>query len=184
MTDEPSSRKKTRPLFHWYVDSALGKELVFALYTRPCRYGRCAFCALPGMSLGGEVVAARDIERQVDFVLSEYEPGQLHAIRKVSVYTASSSLDQECLPTRSLMYLALKIAEVERLRQTLGEWPILLLDDVSSELDAERNELLFRYLNGFSGQVLITTTSPGQLRLAPEIPRSSFVVRDGAPRPS
>jgi len=115
MTTEAVPRERTRPLFHWYVDSAAGKELVFALYTRPCRYGRCAFCALPGMSLGGEAVAARDIERQVDFVLSEYTHDQLDAVRKVSVYTASSSLDQECLPTRSLMYLALKVADLPRL---------------------------------------------------------------------
>ncbi len=112
MATEPPARDKTRPLFHWYVDCALGKELVFALYTRPCRYGRCAFCALPSMSLGGEAVEAGDIERQVDFVLSSYTSEQLHSLRKVSIYTASSSLDQECLPTRSLVYLALKIADL------------------------------------------------------------------------
>jgi radical SAM enzyme (TIGR01210 family) len=108
-------RDKTRPLFHWYVDCALGKELVFALYTRPCRYGRCAFCALPSLSLGGETVAARDIERQVDFVLSQYTAEQLDVVSQVSIYTASSSLDQECLPTRSLMYVALKVADLPQL---------------------------------------------------------------------
>jgi hypothetical protein len=106
---------RARPLFHWYVDCALGKELVLALYTRPCRYGRCAFCALPGLSLGGETVSARDIEAQIDFVLGSYTPEQLAAIHKVSVYTASSSLDQECLPTRSLMYLALRVADLPNL---------------------------------------------------------------------
>src|SRR5512136_1482982 len=115
MVTSPSTREKTRPLFHWYVDCALGKELVLALYTRPCRYGRCAFCALPGMSLGGEAVAAPDIERQVDYVLSQYTRDKLDAVRKLSVYTASSSLDQECLPTRSLMYLALRTTELPQL---------------------------------------------------------------------
>ena len=115
------TRDKRRPLFHWYVDCATGKELVVALYTRPCRYGRCAFCALPGLSLGGEAVDARDIDRQVDFVLSQYSPPQLDAVTKVSVYTASSSLDQECLPTRSLMYLALRICDLPLLRQVSME---------------------------------------------------------------
>ena len=58
-------KDKTKPLFHWYVDGIQGKELVLALYTRPCRYGRCAFCSLPNMSIGGESVSAFDIERQI-----------------------------------------------------------------------------------------------------------------------
>ncbi|MEN8120750.1 MAG: hypothetical protein ABFS35_10405 [Bacteroidota bacterium] len=109
-------KDKTKPLFHWYVDSAIGKELVFALYTRPCRYGRCAFCSLPDMSEGGETVSAQDIEEQIDFILSKYSKEQLNEVAKVSVYTASSALDQECLPTRSLMYLAIKISNFPKLK--------------------------------------------------------------------
>lgn len=111
-----SSQDKTKPLFHWYVDCVHGKELVLALYTRPCRYGRCTFCALPAMSRGGEAVSAQDIDRQIDFILANYSGEQIGRIGKVSIYTASSSLDQECLPTRSLMYLALKICDFPALR--------------------------------------------------------------------
>jgi radical SAM enzyme (TIGR01210 family) len=109
-------KDKTKPLFHWYVDCAVGKELVLALYTRPCRYGRCAFCSLPSMSDGGETVSALDIEKQVDYILSQYSREQLDAVGKVSVYTASSSLDQECLPTRSLLYVALKMSDLPNLK--------------------------------------------------------------------
>ena len=112
---ESPERDTTRPLFHWYVDCAQGKELIFALYTRPCRYGHCSFCALPSMSIGGEVVSAKDIERQIDYVLSQHTPEELDEVAKVSVYTASSSLDQECLPTRSLLYLALRVCDLPRL---------------------------------------------------------------------
>ena len=139
MTTEAAPHEKTRPLFHWYVDSAVGKELVFALYTRPCRYGRCAFCALPSMSLGGETVAPRDIERQIDYVLSQYSAEQLDEVRKVSLYTASSSLDQECLPTRSLMYLALKVADLPRLAMLSLETRPEYVEDW--ELKALRNVL-------------------------------------------
>jgi len=110
-------KDKTKPLFHWYVDSAIGKELVFALYTRPCRYGRCAFCSLPDMSEGGETVTAHDIEAQIDYILKNYSDDQLSEVAKVSVYTASSALDQECLPTRSLMYLAIRICDFPKLKQ-------------------------------------------------------------------
>ncbi|MCD4792987.1 MAG: hypothetical protein K8R54_07130 [Bacteroidales bacterium] len=109
-------KDKTKPLFHWYVDCAFGKELVFALYTRPCRYGRCAFCSLPTMSEGGDAVSAVDIEAQIDYIISHYTKEQINQIGKVSIYTASSVLDQECLPTRSLVYLALKASNFSNLQ--------------------------------------------------------------------
>ena len=58
------------------------------------------------------------------------------------------------------LVLGLKIAEIQLLKRELGFAPILLLDDVSSELDARRNAQLTRFLNGseFGGQVFITTT--------------------------
>ncbi|MCK6572305.1 DNA replication/repair protein RecF [Myxococcota bacterium] len=56
------------------------------------------------------------------------------------------------------LVLALKIAEIRLLEAFFGLTPVLLLDDVSSELDAERNARLFELLHGFRGQVLITTT--------------------------
>jgi len=104
-------RSLTEPLFHWYVDSAIGKELVFALYTLPCRYAMCAFCSLPSLAEGGERVTPKHLEAQVDHVLAAYSAEQLAAVAKVSVYTASSALDQVSLPTRSLMYLALKVTD-------------------------------------------------------------------------
>lgn len=59
------------------------------------------------------------------------------------------------------LVLALKIAEIENLRATQGSYPLLLLDDVSSELDRERNQRLLAYLAGIDGQLLLTTTDPG-----------------------
>ena len=61
--------------------------------------------------------------------------------------------------------LALKIAEIEYLGERLGDPPILLLDDVSSELDATRNAQLFEFLDSRPGQVFITTTDPKHVRL-------------------
>ncbi len=54
--------------------------------------------------------------------------------------------------------LALKVAEMQRIAQALGVFPVLLLDDVSSELDRTRNAQLMSYLDGAGGQVFITTT--------------------------
>ncbi len=44
--------------------------------------------------------------------------------------------------------LALKLAEIEIMKQTTGEYPILLLDDVMSELDGERRQKLITEIDG------------------------------------
>lgn len=62
--------------------------------------------------------------------------------------------------------LALKIAELEYLSAQLGRVPILLLDDVSSELDRTRNALLFEVLSELGGQVFLTTTHADYIRLS------------------
>jgi DNA replication and repair protein RecF len=57
---------------------------------------------------------------------------------------------------RSTM-LALKLAEVAWIKQKIGHWPILLLDEVLAELDEVRRADLLRRLSE-SEQVLATTT--------------------------
>ena len=54
--------------------------------------------------------------------------------------------------------LALKMAEMDNLETIFGESPLLLLDDMSSELDARRSANLMEFLAGRSTQVFITTT--------------------------
>jgi DNA replication and repair protein RecF len=66
------------------------------------------------------------------------------------------------------LVLAMKIAEIESLERLSGEAPVLLLDDVSSELDAERNAALMRYLDELGGQVLLTTTDAAYIRIHTE----------------
>jgi DNA replication and repair protein RecF len=83
------------------------------------------------------------------------------------------------------LVLSLKIAEIEHLTERLGDAPILLLDDVSSELDATRNAQLFEYLDAHLGQVFITTTDPAHVRLGNDgVGRRDFWVQGGtiAPR--
>jgi DNA replication and repair protein RecF len=65
---------------------------------------------------------------------------------------------------RAIM-LAWKTAELSVLGRAHGDPPILLLDDVSSELDPQRNEFLFEHLATLAGQCFITTTHPGHVLL-------------------
>jgi DNA replication and repair protein RecF len=57
-----------------------------------------------------------------------------------------------------LLALALKLAELECVREARGADPILLLDDVSSELDPERTRAVHDLVLGNRGQVFVTTT--------------------------
>jgi DNA replication and repair protein RecF len=62
------------------------------------------------------------------------------------------------------LVLGWKIAEIENLEAALGFLPLLLLDDVSSELDPERNAYLMNYLAESGAQVFLTTTDGSLVR--------------------
>jgi len=75
--------------------------------------------------------------------------------------------------------LAFKIGEIENLRRTQGRAPLLLLDDVSSELDPERNAFLMAYLASLHGQGVLTTTDPKLIPGSGEKPPLFQRVEDG-----
>lgn len=79
------------------------------------------------------------------------------------------------------LVLALKIAEIRSLEAALGEAPVLLLDDVSSELDAARNRALMTYLDELGGQVIVST--PQAASLAILAPRQVFHIAAGQVSP-
>ena len=92
------------------------------------------------------------------------------------------------LPTRShssqgqqrLISLALKLAELDCVTAATRLKPVLLLDDVSSELDEERTQAVFDYLRDAESQVFVTTTRP-ELFVTP-IPareRADFLLTGG-----
>lgn len=56
------------------------------------------------------------------------------------------------------LILAYKMAQLVYHYQATKKYPILLLDDVFSELDRNKQERLFEYLSGLVSQVFITTT--------------------------
>ena len=74
--------------------------------------------------------------------------------------------------------LALKLAEFEWIRETCDELPIVLLDDVTSELDEMRTNLLFEALSQLPPQVFLTTTRL-ESDLYRRFPSHTFEVRAG-----
>jgi DNA replication and repair protein RecF len=75
--------------------------------------------------------------------------------------------------------LALKMAEIEYLRKKWGNPPVLLLDDMTSELDRNRNGNLMDFLKEKDMQVFITTTSLENINLGGISNYSTFPVHDG-----
>jgi DNA replication and repair protein RecF len=75
------------------------------------------------------------------------------------------------------LVLAWKTAEMTLLESSHANAPILLLDDVSSELDASRNQYLFAFLRERENQCFITTTAAKHVLIDSD--RVDFEVRQG-----
>jgi DNA replication and repair protein RecF len=80
-----------------------------------------------------------------------------------------------------LLSLSLKLAELRCIEQARRAHPVLLLDDVSSELDAERTEAVLSLLRSSQGQIFVTTTRPELFTTStfPSSERADFRVENG-----
>ena len=81
------------------------------------------------------------------------------------------------------LLVAMKLAEFEYLREASGERPILLLDDVFSELDEHRaHQLLELAESGRLGQTFITSTERHRFLTKLDFikrPHKMFIVENG-----
>ena len=73
--------------------------------------------------------------------------------------------------------LSLKLSEVEYIKDEKGSWPILLLDDVFSELDKTRQSFLISFIKNV--QVILTCTDFESLHLVNDVNYSVYNVRNG-----
>ncbi|MCD6525521.1 MAG: hypothetical protein J7K75_00840, partial [Desulfuromonas sp.] len=73
---------------------------------------------------------------------------------------------------RSIL-LSYKICQIIDYHNKYNEYPILLLDDIASELDQYKINSLFDYLQNNIGQVFITDTNKNSLKYK-KIPDSCF----------
>ncbi len=83
-----------------------------------------------------------------------------------------------------ILTLTLKLAELAAIREARGSHPILLLDDVSSELDPTRIGAVFDFLSSSPSQVFVTTTRPELFQTpgASASDRRDYVLLGGALR--
>ncbi|MGI8925754.1 MAG: DNA replication/repair protein RecF [Tepidiformaceae bacterium] len=74
--------------------------------------------------------------------------------------------------------LSLRLAEASYLRRALGDDPVVLLDDVLSELDARRRRGVLEYFDTFQ-QTIVTTSEPDRVREVMTRATGRFVVVAG-----
>lgn len=116
--------------------------------------------------------AVEHIERLLcDNIEREIRVGStLYGVHKDDVTIKLNSLDARAFAsqgqTRSLS-LAMKLAEGEICRLTSGEYPVFLLDDVLSELDAHRREYILGALDG--RQIIVTSCEPELYRMSADV---------------
>ena len=121
----------------------------------------------------------RALERSLDKDLARgFTAEGPHADDLLLALRGTSARRQASQGQHRAIVLALKVAEMTVLARRTGVVPILLLDDVSSELDSERNRRFFGLLSGLGGQDFLTTTERDLIRI--ERDRADFVVSGGA----
>lgn len=84
-----------------------------------------------------------------------------HLGREMRVYASQGQ--------QRLALLAMLLAEREVIAGSRGLPPLMLLDDVMSELDSDRREALVELLQAAGGQAVITTTDPERVPRADEL---------------
>ena len=137
-----------------YGEIAGGEELACSYV---CSIGEVSGCARDELCdrFAAELVAHRDDElrRQVTLVGPQREDVSFTIDGRDA--RAFGSQGQQ----RSIV-LAWKMAEVALSEEILGEKPLLLLDDVMSELDGSRRDAVTRFVQG-GIQTVVTTTNLG-----------------------
>ena len=78
-----------------------------------------------------------------------------------------------------LAVVALKLAEIDVASAALGARPLLLLDDVLSELDSKHRDALLGEITHHAGQVIVTATDPALLNRTELAGLERVEVRDG-----
>jgi DNA replication and repair protein RecF len=168
-----SSREALAP---WTESVAeLGRALVEArteaiALLAPAFAERAAELGLPEARLvyAGEPPTAEALEARLDRDVERGSTGLGPHLDDVAIVSGPRDLRSfGSQGEQRLAVLALLLAEGEAIVERLGEPPLLLLDDVLSELDPARRRILAERLAA-TGQTLVTATDAASLPIAPD----------------
>ena len=109
----------------------------------------------PDRSLGEALEEQRDKDRELGYTRA----GPHRADWRVS-FEKAPSREYLSRGQTKLVALACVLAQARLFFDSLGEWPILCLDDLVSELDVAHLDLVMKHVSATSAQVWITSTQP------------------------
>jgi len=98
------SHNPKKPIFYWYQDSPIGKELFVVFYTKKCEWSRCSFCSLPSVSSPVQV-DDQDVIEQAEYIFKSLSTLQLNRVVRVLISNNGSVLNQNTLPSHVLYQL-------------------------------------------------------------------------------
>ena len=103
-----------------------------------------------------KVLYEKQLEKDVERGITSYGP---HKDDYVLLFDNFNSFDFCSLGQQKMSYLSLLFAYIELFRYKYSSYPIVLIDDVSGELDQHRWRRLVEYLEKSQFQVLVTTAN-------------------------
>jgi DNA replication and repair protein RecF len=166
--------------------AALGRDLVDvrreALETLSEPFARMAYeLGLAGATLGyeGDQLTVADLDARLDSDIERGVTGagpHLHDVRIVASDRDLRGFGSQ--GEQRIAVLALVLAEAETLRERHRTTPLVLLDDVLSELDGDRRSALARMLTRGSQTVVTATTEAA----FPGVPAQTLTVAPGEVR--
>ncbi len=101
-------------------------------------------------------ILEKQLEKDVERGITSYGP---HKDDYVLLFDNFNSFDFCSLGQQKMSYLSLLFAYIELFRYKYSSYPIVLIDDVSGELDQHRWRRLVEYLEKSQFQVLVTTAN-------------------------
>jgi DNA replication and repair protein RecF len=78
-----------------------------------------------------------------------------------------------------LTALVCLLGQAELFHKQCGDWPVLCLDDLASELDLDHQQRVFEWLSAIDAQVLLTGTAPLAVTPSPLRQHARFHVEQG-----
>jgi DNA replication and repair protein RecF len=150
----------------------------------------------PGLALGASYVRSAPVDEAAfrAALAASRTRDQARGSASVGPHRDDVALDLGGRPVRTMasqgqhrtVVLSVKLAEIEVVTAASGVRPVLLLDEVSSELDRARTAALFAALRSEASQtvqVVLTTTRPSLIDTGPTAPaaddRRDFTVASG-----
>jgi DNA replication and repair protein RecF len=110
----------------------------------------------------------------------------------VGPHRADWRIEHEAIPGREalsrgqakLTALAALLAQAEHQAAVRGEWPVVALDDLASELDREHQAMVLERLGSTGAQIIVTGTETPALAVAASRAAAVFHVEHGQLRPA